>query len=272
MSQQEDDLRALAKIMDMLRGVSIVLVVANIYWFSQNLVGGWRFHPETMKVLINLNDAGGLFDNIWNAKWWSLLLLALSCFGTKGLKNERIRWSHIWICLSVGAALFFLNWWMPAKGWTFAYILTTAVGYIMMMVGGIYMGRLIKNTTMDDRFNNENESFMQETRLLENEYSVNLPTRFFFKKKWRNGWINVVNPFRASIVLGTPGSGKSFAVVNNFIKQQIEKGFGLYIYDYKFPDLSLIAYNHMNRHKSGYKGAKPSFYVINFDDPEHSHR
>ena len=272
MSQQEDDLRALAKIMDMLRGVSIVLVVANIYWFSQNLVGGWRFHHETMKVLGNLNDAGGLFDNIWNAKWWSLLLLALSCFGTKGLKNERIRWSHIWICLSVGAGLFFLNWWMPAKGWTFAYILTTAVGYIMMMVGGIYMGRLIKNTTMDDRFNNENESFMQETRLLENEYSVNLPTRFFFKKKWRNGWINVVNPFRASIVLGTPGSGKSFAVVNNFIKQQIEKGFGLYIYDYKFPDLSLIAYNHMNRHKSGYKGAKPSFYVINFDDPEHSHR
>ena len=272
MSQQEDDLRALAKIMDMLRGVSIVLVVANIYWFSQNLVGGWRFHPETMKVLGNLNDAGGLFSNVWNAKWWSLLLLALSCFGTRGLKNERIRWSHIRICLSVGAALFFLNWWMPAKGWTFAYILTTAVGYIMMMLGGIYMGRLIKNTTMDDRFNNENESFMQETRLLENEYSVNLPTRFFFKKKWRNGWINVVNPFRASIVLGTPGSGKSFAVVNNFIKQQIEKGFGLYIYDYKFPDLSLIAYNHMNRHKAGYKGVKPSFYVINFDDPEHSHR
>ncbi len=92
------------------------------------------------------------------------------------------------------------------------------------------MSRMLKNNMMDDRFNEENESFMQETELKENEYSVNLPTKFYYKKKWNRGWINVVNPFRASIVLGTPGSGKSYAVVNNFIKQQIEKGFGLYVY------------------------------------------
>ena len=158
------------------------------------------------------------------------MFLALSCFGTKGLKNEKIRWSHIWISIGSGATLFFLNWWMPTAGWTFSYMITTIAGYILMLIGGVYMSRLIRNTMMDDRFNNENESFMQETKLMENEYSVNLPTRFFFKKKWHRGWINVVNPFRASIVLGTPGSGKSYAVVNNFIKQQIEKGFGLYIY------------------------------------------
>ena len=93
---------------------------------------------------------------------------------------------------------------------------------------------------MEDVFNTENESFMQETRLITNEYSVNLPTRFYYKKKWNNGFINVVNVFRACIVLGTPGSGKSYAVVNQFIKQQIEKGFAMYLYDYKFPDLSLI--------------------------------
>ena len=124
---------------------------------------------------------------------------------------------------------------------------------------------------MDDVFNTENESFMQETRLIENEYSVNLPTRFYYKKKWHKGWINVVNPFRASLVLGTPGSGKSYAVVNNYIKQQIEKGFALYLYDYKFPDLSEIAYNHLLTHLGGYK-VKPKFYVINFDDPRKSHR
>jgi len=112
---------------------------------------------------------------------------------------------------------------------------------------------------------------MQETRLIENEYSVNLPTRFYYRKKWNNGWINVVNPFRASIVLGTPGSGKSYAVVNQFIKQQIEKGFSLYIYDFKFPDLSTIAYNHLRNHRKGYKKV-PKFYVINFDDPSRSHR
>ena len=234
MSQQEDDLRSLAKIMDMLRGISIVLVVANIYWFCHSLVGEWQFHPQTMKVLTGLDNAGGVFHNVWNAKWWSLLLLALSCFGTKGVKNEKIQWSQIWLFLSIGAALFFLNWWMVSAGLLLLYIITSVAGYVCLLLAGVWMSRLLKNNMMDDRFNEENESFMQETERKDNEYSVNLPTRFYYKKKWNKGWINVVNPFRATIVLGTPGSGKSFAVVNNFIKQQIEKGFGIYLYDYKF--------------------------------------
>ncbi len=154
---------------------------------------------------------------------------------------------------------------------TALYILTIAIGYICLMMAGLWMSRLLKYHLMEDVFNNENESFQQETRLMENEYSVNLPTRFYYKKKWNKGWINVVNPFRATIVLGTPGSGKSYAVVNNFIKQQIEKGYSLYCYDYKYPDLSTIAFNHLLKHSDGYK-VKPKFYVINFDDPRRSHR
>ena len=127
------------------------------------------------------------------------------------------------------------------------------------------MSRLLKNNLLDDVFNNENESFMQETRLMKNEYSVNLPTLFYYRKKWNKGWINVVNPFRATIVLGTPGSGKSYAIVNNYIKQQIEKGFAMYIYDFKFDDLSTIAYNHLLKNLDKYK-VKPKFYMINFDD------
>lgn len=272
MSQQEDDLRSLAKIMDMLRGISLILVVANIYWFCQSLIGGWRFHSETMKVLGNLNEAGGLFNNPWNAKWWALLLLALSCFGTKGVKNEKIKWGQIWLFLSVGSALFFLNWWMLSLGWTVIYIVTTAAGFVCLLLGGVWMSRLLKNNMMDDRFNDENESFQQETRLMENEYSINLPTRFYYKRRWNKGWINVVNPFRASIVLGTPGSGKSYAVVNNFIKQMIEKGYSAYIYDFKSPDLSIIAYNHLKKHLKAYGKTPPKFYMINFDDPERSHR
>ena len=272
MSQQEDDLRSLAKIMDMLRGVAMILVVANIYWFCRELVAGWRFHTETMKVLSNLNDAGSLFSNPWNAKWWALLLLALSCFGTKGVKNEKIQWRQIWIILSVGASLFFLNWWMVSLGWTMLYIATTIAGFVCLLLGGVWISRLLKNNMMDDRFNEENESFMQETEKKTNEYSINLPTKFFYKKKWNRGWINVVNPFRATIVLGTPGSGKSYAVVNNFIKQQIEKGFSLYVYDYKSPDLTMIAYNHMLNNKDKYGKFPPRFCFINFDDPEHSHR
>jgi len=134
-----------------------------------------------------------------------------------------------------------------------------------------WMSRLLRTNLMDDVFNNENESFQQETKLMENEYSVNLPTKFYYKGKWNNGWINIVNPFRASIVLGTPGSGKSYAIVNNYIKQQIEKGFSMYIYDFKFDDLSTIAYNHLMKHRDKYK-IQPKFYVINFDDPRKSHR
>ena len=133
----------------------------------------------------------------------------------------------------------------PVALLTLLYVATVAAGYISLLTAGTWISRLLKNQLMDDVFNDENESFMQETRLMENEYSVNLPTKFVYQGREWDGWINVVNPFRASIVLGTPGSGKSYAVVNNYIKQQISKGFALYLYDYKFDDLSIIAYNEL---------------------------
>lgn len=151
------------------------------------------------------------------------------------------------------------------------YTATLTAGYILLLMSGVWISRMLKHNLMEDVFNTANESFMQETRLMENEYSVNLPTKFVYQGREWNGWINVVNVFRASIVLGTPGSGKSYAVVNNYIKQQIEKSFAMYIYDYKFPDLSEIAYNHLLKHTQNYK-VKPEFYVINFDDPRRSHR
>lgn len=181
-----------------------------------------------------------------------------------------------WTVLAAGLALFFLNWWMlslplPVEANVAFYAASMAAGYVCLLMSGTWMSRLLRTNLMDDVFNVENESFMQETRLMENEYSVNLPTRFYYRKKWNDGYINVVNPFRASIVLGTPGSGKSYAVVNSFIKQMIEKSYSMYIYDFKFSDLSTIAYNHLMNHGDGYK-VKPKFYVINFDDPRRSHR
>lgn len=270
MSQQEDDLRALAKIMDFLRAVSIILVVANLYYFTHvQTIDSGQFYMITDKILNNLNDECGLFANTFNSKLYALLFLALSCLGTKGVKNESITWKHIAIAIVSGLILFLLDWWMVSC--PIAYIGVTGLGYVSMLMGGIWASRMLKNNMMDDRFNDENESFMQETRRIDNEYSVNLPTRFYYKRKWHKGWINVVNPFRASIVLGTPGSGKSYAVVNNFIKQQIDKGFAIYCYDFKYPDLSTIVYNHLQKNLKKYpKGVK--FYVINFDDPMRSHQ
>ena len=274
---QEDDLRALGKIMDFLRAVSIILAIMNVYWYCYEAMRMWGVTIGVVdRILINFNRTGGLFHSILYTKLFSLLLLALSCLGTKGVKAEKMSWNRIWTVLAIGFCLFFLNWWillLPIShlGNATLYIFTMTAGYICLLMGGLWMSRLLKHNLMEDVFNNENESFMQETKLMENEYSVNLPTRFYYKKKWQRGWINVVNPFRATIVLGTPGSGKSFAVVNNYIKQQIEKGYSMYIYDFKFSDLSTIAYNHMMNHQNGYK-VKPQFYVINFDDPRRSHR
>ena len=274
---QEDDLRALGKVMDFMRGISVIFLLINCYWFCYEAFHTWHFTIAIVdKILMNFQRTAGLFSSILWTKLFCVVFLALSCLGTKGVKEEKITWPKIWTVLFSGFVFFFLNWWLLALpigkiGAASLYIFTLSVGYICLLMGGVWMSRLLKNNLMDDVFNTENESFMQETRLMENEYSVNLPTRFYYKKKWNNGWINVVNPFRASMVLGTPGSGKSYAIVNNYIKQQIEKGFAMYIYDYKFPDLSEIAYNHLLNHLDAYK-IKPQFYVINFDDPRKSHR
>jgi len=274
---QEDDLRALGKVMDFMRGISVIFLLVNCYWFCYEAFHVWGFTLGIIdKILMNFQRTTGLFSSILWTKLFCAVFLALSCLGTKGVKEEKITWAKIWTVLFSGFVFFFLNWWLLVLpigkiGTASLYIFTLSIGYICLLMGGVWMSRLLKNNLMDDVFNTENESFMQETRLMENEYSVNLPTRFYYKKKWNNGWINVVNPFRASMVLGTPGSGKSYAIVNNYIKQQIEKGFAMYIYDYKFPDLSEIAYNHLLHHLEAYK-VKPLFYVINFDDPRKSHR
>ena len=275
--QQEDDLRALAKIMDFLRAVSIILVVIHVYWYSYGAIRMWGLDIGVVnRILMNFQRTAGLFSSMLYTKLFAVVLLGLSCLGTKGVKGEKITWRKIYAALGMGGVLFFLNGWLLRLPLPFTidvglYVVTISAGYACLLMAGLWMSRLLKHNLMDDVFNNENESFMQETRYMENEYSVNLPTRFYYKKKWNNGWINVVNPFRATIVLGTPGSGKSYAVVNSFIKQQIEKGYSMYVYDFKFPDLSMIAYNHLINHLDGYK-IKPKFYVINFDDPRRSHR
>ena len=275
--QQEDDLRALAKIMDFGRAVSIFIMVIHVYVYCYPSIAAWQLTLDVIdRILLNFDRTTGIFGCILWTKLLAVLLLAISCMGTIGVKGEKITWHRIWAVLTAGAVLFFLNWWLldlpfPHETVTSLYVLTLTAGYLCLLMAGLWISRLYRNNLMEDVFNQENESFMQETRLIENEYSVNLPTRFRYAGKDNDGWINVVNPFRATIVLGTPGSGKSYAVVNNYIKQMISKGFSVYIYDYKFDDLSAIAYNTLLHNMDKYK-VKPHFYVINFDDPHRSHR
>lgn len=275
--QQEDDLRALAKIMEFGRAVSIFLLVVHIYVYCYPSILEWKIQLGVVdKILMNFNNTTGIFNCILWSKLAAVLLLAISCLGTKGVKGEKITWRQIYTALFAGTILFFLNWWILDLHLAHAvisalYIFTLGTGYLCLLMAGLWISRLYKHNLMTDVFNTENESFQQETRLMENEYSVNLPTKFQYQGKLNDGWINVVNPFRATIVLGTPGSGKSYAVVNNYIRQMIGKGYSCYVYDYKFDDLSVIAYNTLLHNMDKYK-VTPKFYVINFDTPRKSHR
>ena len=272
--QQEDDLRALAKIMEFGRAVSIFLLVVHVYVYCYPSITAWHLNLEVIdRILVNFNNTTGIFNCILWSKLLAVLLLAVSCLGTHGVKGEKITWPKIYAVLVAGCALFFLNWWLlklplPHMANTAFYIFTLTAGYLALLMSGLWMSRLYRHNLMEDVFNMENESFMQETRLMENEYSVNLPTRFYYKKRWNNGFVNI---FRACMVIGTPGSGKSYAIVNSYIRQLIAKGFAIYIYDYKFDDLSTIAYNSLLKNMDKYE-VKPRFYVINFDDPRRSHR
>lgn len=275
--QQEDDLRALAKIMEFGRAVSIFLLVVHVYVYCYPSITAWHLNLEVIdRILVNFNNTTGIFNCILWSKLLAVLLLAVSCLGTHGVKGEKITWPKIYAALVAGCALFFLNWWLlelplPHMANTAFYIFTLTAGYLALLMSGLWMSRIYRHNLMEDVFNMENESFMQETRLMENEYSVNLPTRFYYKKRWNNGFANIVNIFRACMVIGTPGSGKSYAIVNSYIRQLIAKGFAIYIYDYKFDDLSTIAYNSLLKNMDKYE-IKPRFYVINFDDPRRSHR
>lgn len=275
--QQEDDLRGLAKVMEFMRAISIIFIVVHIYWFCYQAIVDMGINIGVVdKILLNFQNTAGLFSNLLVTKVFAIIFLALSCLGTKGVKNQKMTWRKIYATFLGGLVLFFMNWWLLDLPFSpivnmVIYMITMTVGYILLLMSGVWISRMFKHNLMEDVFNVANESFMQETRLMENEYSVNLPTKFVYQGKEWDGWINVVNPFRATIVLGTPGSGKSYAVVNNYIKQTIAKGFATYIYDYKFDDLSVIAYNELLKNIDKYK-VKPSFYVINFDDPRRSHR
>lgn len=275
--QQEDDLRALESIVQFARGLGVFCLLLNVYWFCYEWLSGYGLTWSIVdRLLLNIQQSTMLFSHSVTTKLCCLLFLALGCYGTKAVRDSKVTRGHIVLAASVGFPLLFLNDWLLQLSVdndfrAVSYVVTSAVGYLCLLAAGVWTRRLLKQSLADDPFNNVNESFLQEERYLWSDCSVNLPTRYRYKGAWRQGWINVVNPFRATQILGTPGSGKSFAVLNNYIKQHIEKGFSMLIYDYKFDDLTRIAYNHLLHHLDKYT-VKPKFCVINFDNPRKSNR
>lgn len=203
-------------------------------------------------------------------------MLTVSLIGVRGKKSDKLTLPPILFYIVVGLLLFFISTLflqLSLSETTLAqlYIAVTAVGYLSILAGGSRMSRLLYLRLGKDIFNEKNETFPQEERILSNEYSINLPAQYKLKGKTRRSWINIINPFRALLVLGTPGAGKSYFVIRHVISQHIQKGFTFFIYDYKFPDLTRIAYNTARQHTDKY-AIPPKLYIINFDDLSRSHR
>jgi hypothetical protein len=275
--QTGENEQALRKILDMTRLISIVLLGLHFYYYGYAAFRYWELVSEFSDTILGNIYRTGLFNHFYKSKMFALGFLIISLLGSKGRKDEKLNHKTAFLYIGLGLLLYWLSYFLlkPSIGLSnvvILYMLVTSVGYLFLLTGGTLLSRIIGNKLNDkDIFNKENETFPQEERLLENEYSINLPARYYLKDKVRNSWINIINPFRALMVLGTPGSGKSYFIIRHVITQHIRKGFSMFIYDFKFDDLSKIAYNTWLKYKHLYPIA-PKFYVINFDDLTHSHR
>ncbi|OOG66798.1 conjugal transfer protein MobC [Flavobacterium sp. A45] len=275
--QTGENEQALRKILDMTRLISIVLLGLHFYYYGYIAFRHWELVSEfSNSILANIYKTG-LFNHFYKSKLFALGFLIISLLGSKGRKDEKLNYKTAFLYMGLGMFIYWISCFLLMLNLIITavvilYMLVTSVGYLFLLTGGTLLSRIIGNKLNDkDIFNKENETFPQEERLLENEYSINLPARYYLKDKVRNSWINIINPFRALMVLGTPGSGKSYFVIRHVITQHIRKGFSMFIYDFKFDDLSKIAYNTWLKYKHLYPIA-PKFYVINFDDLTRSHR
>ncbi|WP_130857909.1 conjugal transfer protein MobC [Olivibacter jilunii] len=268
-----EDIQGLRKTLDFTRLISIFILAIHFYLSCYKAFGHWGWTTEISDRIIAVVSRTGLFSGILLPKLAALALLFIFLLGAKGKKDEKMEVRTIVAYLITGLILYFVSilcFFIPTRIEIIAilYILVTSIGYLLILTGGTYLSRIIKEKLNNDVFNTDNETFPQEERLLENEYSINLPAKYHLKDKIKDSWINFINPFRGLLVAGTPGAGKSYFVIRHVIDQHIRKGFSMFLYDFKFDDLTKIAYNKLLQYRNNYT-VKPTFWIIDFDTIYH---
>ncbi|MBP1223143.1 conjugal transfer protein MobC [Flavobacterium sp. 1355] len=272
--QTGENEQALHRILDMTRLVSLVLLGIHFYYYTYGAFKVSGFTAALGDRILQGLYGTGLFGNFYISKLLSLGFLLISLLGAKGRKDEKMRYKTALGYLVSGLLVYFLSGaaWslqMPFCYRAGMYIMLACSGFLLVLSGGTLLSRIIRSRlSAKDIFNRENETFPQQEMLLENAYSVNLPARYYLKDKVRKSWINIINPFRGLLVLGTPGSGKSYFVIRHVITQHIAKGFSMFVYDFKYDDLSKIVYNTFEKYKHVY-AVPPKCYFINFDTIMH---
>ena len=246
-------------------GVAILLL--HLYYYAIPLWErlGWT-HQAVINIFLKLRQ-GGLFDNPYYTKFYALLLSTVTTFIRKGRMVET-PWWKIGTALGIGLLFYLIPFSNPIT-----YTFFTLTSYIVVVYSASMA--IQKLTRFIKKKNDINETFEQCEEKINTQYSINLPTRYQYKGKMRSGWINIVNPFRGTLVLGTPGSGKSYSVYTPFMEQMIRKGYTMFVYDYKYPALTKDVYNIFCQNKGSYEKQgikKPMFCVVNFGDPRYSLR
>lgn len=270
--QTGENTQALRKIIDFSRLISIVILLIHLYSNNIELFRQLNWSSRVTDQLVYNVFQTDLFRTPIKVKLFSLLFLLISLIGAKGKKDEKVTYASGLGWTGMGLVVYFIHEILiifnASSEPTLILDSLTIIGYIGILHGGTLLSRVLQLHLRKDIFNTDNESFPQEERFIENEYSINLPAYYSLKGKQRRSWINVINPFRALLVIGTPGAGKSYFVIRHVITQHIKKGFSMFLYDFKYDDLSKIAYNTLLNNQSAYK-IKPKFYVINFETVIH---
>ncbi|WEK36157.1 MAG: conjugal transfer protein MobC [Candidatus Pseudobacter hemicellulosilyticus] len=270
--------QALRKITDYTRLLAFVILFLHFYFYGYSAFREWQLTWPYADTLLEQITRTGLFANFHRSKLIALGILGVSLIAVKGKKSDKLNYRTGLAYLISGLLAYFVSYFTLYTGLqptvtAAIYMALTSLGFILILTGATLLSRIIRDKLSDDVFNHENETFPQEERRLENEFSINLPAKYRLKNKWRKSWISVISPMRATIVLGSPGAGKSAFVIRHFISQGLAKPdpYTLLVYDFKFPDLSVIAYNHWLKNKHRYPN-KSDCYFINFDDLTRSHR
>lgn len=269
---------------------SFVVMLVHVYFFCYDSLESRGYTLSYFdQFLLKVNRHYHIFDNMLFTKLACLGLLGMYGYANKPKKDLTSTWSQVWANGLPGLLLFFGNFFLlrmasvQVDTRNILYITTSVAGFILLLSAVSLAKRVLGFNLRDDPYNEENEQFLHQEEKLENENSVNIPINYIYQKKQRQGWVNIINPFRATMIVGTPGSGKSFAVLNNFIRQHIEKGFSMMVYDIKYPTLTKIAYTYYLKNKDKYpdlnknpatgeKGVVPQFCNVNFDKPRESLR
>lgn len=275
-SATAENQQALQRIMDMSRMISLAMLALHYYYYCYGAFESWQLTtPWTDKVLEQIIKTR-LFSHFYKTKLAALLFLFISLLGAKGKKDETLSMRSPVLWAFTGLVCFHFSFLTLSlgSGRPFAaavYMLCCSAGYLTILWGGARLSRVIRQKISVDIFNADNETFPQQEQLLENPYSINLKARYRHGGRRRDSWVNFINPFRGILVVGSPGSGKTYYVIRHIITQHIKKGFTMFLYDFKFDDLTRIAYNTWLNMPQSERGAQ-AFYYVNFDDLSRSHR